>query len=96
MQFSDLDKDPETGAMPISAALLWLHKLIGDPAVNWNPEQRAAAQEALDGARVAMTTQVTVVQKPGGGFVLEFVKVRPNPPPGPKPALRVVGGTEAG
>lgn len=91
MLFSDLDKDPQTGAMPISNALLWLHKLINDPAVKWNPEQRDACQKAFNDARIAMTTKVTVVQKSGGGFTLEFLKVAPAPP-AETPKLVVIEG----
>lgn len=95
MQFKDLDRDPETGEMPISRALLWLHTLVNSPAVNWNAGQREEALRALDGARVAMTTQVTVVQKQGGGFALEFVKVRPAAPQAPRPNLVIVPGGRA-
>lgn len=81
MKLNALDRDPlNPGAMPISNALMWLHKLINDPAVNWDPEQRAEALRALGAARVTMVTELTVRQKDGGGFALDFLAVMATPP----------------
>jgi len=82
MQLHQLDRDPQKeGAMPISAALMILATIINDMTNGVPDNVREAARLALDGARMTLTTTLTVRQKEGGGFVLDFTKVVPAPVP---------------
>jgi hypothetical protein len=57
MKLADLDRHPG-GNFPLQLVVRWLDTLTRSPAVTWNPQQLAAAQQAVAEARELLATDV--------------------------------------